>query len=305
MPAVREHDGAGVRIAVASGKGGTGKTTIAVNLAYFLSYAGQQVQYVDCDVEEPNGYVFLEPRFEQRKPARTMVPVIDANRCTSCGECSKKCQFKALVNLPGGNTLVFPELCHSCGLCALVCPEGAITEGQREIGVVETGVGKGNVKFVQGVLRVGEPMAVPLIRQVKKEYLPEHIKIIDCPPGTSCPVVAAISDADAVILVTEPTPFGLHDLKIVATIAQSLSKPIGIVINRDQGDFPPLTRYIAATQLKVLTRIPEDREVARAYSTGALMFNVLPAYREYLEELTVNLGRAMGNASWKKEVFAA
>jgi MinD superfamily P-loop ATPase len=304
VPSVREYDGAGMNLAVASGKGGTGKTTIAVNMACFLAYSGQQVQYLDCDVEEPNGYIFLEPQFGQRKPARITVPVIDSNRCTSCGECSKKCQFKALVNLPG-NMLLFPELCHSCGLCALVCPEGAITEGEREIGVIETGVGKGNVNFAQGVLRVGEPMAAPLIRQVKREYLSGHIRIIDCPPGTSCPVVEAISDADAVILVTEPTPFGLHDLKIAVTVAQTLGKPIGIVINREQGHFSPLNQYIAASNLKVLTAIPEDREVTKAYSTGSLMFNVLPAYREYLAELTVNLGRVMGTANWKKEVCAA
>jgi MinD superfamily P-loop ATPase len=234
-----------------------------------------------------------------------MLPVIDSTRCTSCGECSGKCQFKALVNLPDGNTLVFPELCHSCGLCLLVCPEKAITEGEREVGVIEAGVAKGNVKFVQGVLRVGEPMAGPLIRQVKQAYLPQHIRIIDCPPGTSCPVVKAISDADAVILVTEPTPFGLHDLKIMATVAQSLGKPLGIVINRDQGDFRPLTQYIAAMQLKVLARIPEDREVAKAYSTGALILDALPAYRQHFKELTVNLGRVMGTANWKKEVCAA
>jgi MinD superfamily P-loop ATPase len=234
-----------------------------------------------------------------------MVPVIDSQRCTSCGECSQKCQFKALVNLPGGNTLVFPELCHSCGLCVLVCREGAITEGEREIGVIETGVAADDVRFAQGVLRVGEPMAGPLIRKTKEEFLPKHVRIIDCPPGTSCPVVEAISDADAVILVTEPTPFGLHDMKIVATVVQSLGLPLGVVINRDEGDFSPLTQYIGANHLQVLTRIPEDRKVAEAYSTGSLIFDVLPCYREHLAEITVNLGRVMGTATWRKKVCAA
>jgi MinD superfamily P-loop ATPase len=289
-----------MRIAIASGKGGTGKTTVAVNLAWFLAFCRQQVQYLDCDVEEPNGHVFLKPGIQQKKPARVMVPVIDAARCTSCGECGKKCQSHAIVNLPG-NTLLFPELCHGCGLCAFVCPAGAISEGRREIGAVETGNGAGGVRFVHGVLNVGEPMAGPLIRQVKQEYLPKHIQIIDAPPGTSCPVVKSISDADAVVLVTEPTPFGLHDLKIAVTVAQNLGKSIGIVINREQGRFEPLGNYIASKRLKVLATFPEDREVAELYATGSIVSRELPAYRQRMADLAVNLGRLFGATSWKEE----
>jgi MinD superfamily P-loop ATPase len=289
-----------MRIAVASGKGGTGKTTVAVNLAWFLAFCRQRVQYLDCDVEEPNGYIFLKPHFRQKKPARVMVPVIDAAKCTSCGECGKKCQFHAIVTLPG-NTMLFPELCHGCGLCTLVCPAGAISEGEREIGVVETGNGAGGVRFVHGVLNVGEPAAGPLIRQVKQEYLPKHIQIIDAPPGTSCPVVAAISDADAVILVTEPTPFGLHDLKIAVTVAQTLGKPIGIVINREQGRFQPLTDYIASKRLRLLATFPEDREVAELYAMGSIVSTELAAYRQRMADLTVNLGRLFGASNWKEE----
>lgn len=289
-----------MRIAVASGKGGTGKTTVAVNLAWFLAFCRQKVQYLDCDVEEPNGYIFLKPHFRQKKSARVMVPVIDAVKCTSCGECGKKCQFHAIVSLPG-STLLFPDLCHSCGLCALICPAGAISEGEREVGAVETGIGAGGVWFVQGVLNVGEPAAGPLIRQVKQEYLSKYIQIIDAPPGTSCPVVAAISDADAVILVTEPTPFGLHDLKIAVTVAQTLGKPIGIVINREQGRFQPLTDYIASKRLRLLATFPEDREVAELYAMGSIVSTELAAYRQRMADLTVNLGRLFGASNWKEE----
>ena len=300
MSPVRKRNGAGMRIAVASGKGGTGKTTLAVNLAWFFAFCRQHVQYLDCDAEEPNGHIFLKPQFQERKSARVMVPVIDAAKCTSCGECGKRCQFHAIVNLPG-NTLLFPELCHSCGLCARVCPEGAIGEGERDIGVVETGTGAGGVKFVQGVLKVGEPMAGPLIRQVKQEYLPGHIQIIDAPPGTSCPVVKAISDADAVILVTEPTPFGLHDLKIAVAVAQSLGKPIGIVINRAQGRFEPLEDYVASEGLLVLATFPEDREIAELYSTGSIICKELPSYCERMADLAAIVGRLFGAASGKEE----
>jgi MinD superfamily P-loop ATPase len=282
-----------MKIAIASGKGGTGKTTVAVNLVFFLVTTGQNVQYLDCDVEEPNGHIFLKPTIEHRRSALVKVPVIDQDKCNSCGECSRKCQFHALVVLPG-STLVFPELCHGCGLCSLVCPTKAITETNREIGRIEAGIGLKGIKFAHGILNVGEPMANPVIREVKGEGIPGHIQIIDAPPGTSCPVVETLSEADAVILVTEPTPFGLHDLRIVAEVAGATGKPVGIVINRERGEFRPLTRYLSERKLEVLARIPEDRRVAEVYSTGRILLEALPEYRDYFTDLVLNLGLLQG-----------
>ncbi|OPY69957.1 MAG: antiporter inner membrane protein [Syntrophorhabdaceae bacterium PtaU1.Bin034] len=278
-----------MRIVFASGKGGTGKTTVAVNLAYLLSKAGQNVQYLDCDVEEPNGHIFLKPTIEHTRPALVRVPVVDQEKCTSCGECSAKCQFHALVVLPG-STLVFPELCHGCGLCSIVCPAGAITETDRETGKIETGTGLRGIKFVRGILNVGEPMANPVIREVKREALSGHLQIVDAPPGTSCPVVETMSDVDVIILVTEPTPFGLHDLQVVVKVAQATGKPIGIVVNRDRGEFRPLIRYLAEQKLDVLARLPEDRKAAEVYSTGVLLLQALPEFRDHFADIAVGLG---------------
>jgi len=273
-----------MKVAIASGKGGTGKTTIAVNLAWCLADTNRKVQYIDCDVEEPNGHFFLSPYFFEKIPACVMVPVIDQGKCTSCGECSGKCQFNAIVRLPG-NTLMFPELCHGCGLCLHVCPTKAISEAEREIGRVETGTGWGGIQFAHGILNVGEPMPNPLIRQVKQQGLEEYIQVIDAPPGTSCPFVETISDADLVILVTEPTPFGLHDLKISVSVAQARGKSVCVVINREIGVFQPLDTFLEEQQLKVLARLPEDRRVAEVYSGGGLLLESLPEYHQYFSAI--------------------
>ncbi|MBA4418870.1 MAG: (4Fe-4S)-binding protein [Syntrophus sp. (in: bacteria)] len=287
-----------MKIAFASGKGGTGKTTVAVNFAYFLAFSLQQVQYLDCDVEEPNGHIFLKPEIYEKYAAKVMTPVIDQDKCTSCGECSAKCQFNALVTLPG-NVLVFPELCHGCGLCVRLCPVGAISEGEREIGYIEKGKALNNIEFVSGVLNVGEPMSGPLIQEVKTEYVDNHIQIIDAPPGTSCPVVKTISDVDCVVMVTEPTPFGLHDLKIAVTVAEMLGRPIGVVINRESGGFPPLTDYLLEKGLHVLMTLPESRDISVSYSMGNLILRSLPAYVEKFMELTANIGRLLGRTLWR------
>lgn len=284
-----------MNIAFASGKGGTGKTTIAVNLAYFLAHSGQHVQYLDCDVEEPNGHIFLKPKIDKSTPANVLVPVIDQDKCTSCGECSSHCQFNALVTLPK-NVLLFPELCHGCGLCIHICPERAIRDGDREIGLIEKGTATEDIDFVHGILNVGEPMAGPLIHEVKHHYKENHIRIIDAPPGTSCPVVKTIFDADVVVMVTEPTPFGLHDLKIAVSVAKNLGKPIGIVINRQNGEFPPLEEYLSKNDLPVIMALPEDREIARHYSTGDIILKSLPVYTEQFMELVFNIGRLLGKA---------
>lgn len=273
-----------MNIVFASGKGGTGKTTIAVNLAWMLVRSGQKVQYLDCDVEEPNGHLFLKPDFESREAARVMVPVIHQDRCTSCGKCGEACQFHAIVNLPD-NTLLFPQMCHGCGLCMLVCPEKAIGEGTREIGIIETGRGILDIPFVHGVLNVGEPMAGPLIEQVKGRGKTGCHRIIDAPPGTSCPVVKTMAGADLVVLVTEPTPFGLHDLRAAVAVARSLAIPVAIIVNRENGAYEPLEEYLRKTHLPVLARMPDDRKIAEEYARGNLICEALPAYRGRFREL--------------------
>ncbi len=282
-----------INIAFASGKGGTGKTTIAANLAYFLARSNQQVQYLDCDVEEPNGHIFLKPDLQVKIPTVVMVPGIDQDKCTYCGKCGTHCQFNALVTLPE-DVLVFPELCHGCGLCIYICPEEAICEGKREIGFIEKGEGVERIDFIHGVLNVGEPMAVPIIHHVNNQYKDNCIRIIDAPPGTSCPVVKTIYNADVVVMVTEPTPFGLHDLEIAVSVAQNLGKPIGVVINRENGEFNPLAAYLSKNNLPVLMTLPEDMEIARHYSQGNLLIKALPQYAERFMELAVNIAKLSG-----------
>lgn len=285
-----------MNIAIASGKGGTGKTTVAVNLAYFLTTAGRSVQYLDCDVEEPNGHLFLKPQVESQWSANVMVPRIIEEKCTFCGECSAKCQYNALVSLPTIPPLVFPNLCHGCGLCMHVCPEGAISEDTREIGRVEQGIGPGNMAFVHGVLNVGEAMAVPLIRKVKACSLESHVHILDAPPGTACPLVTTIGDADIVVMVTEPTPFGLHDLSIAVAVAEKLEIPVGLVINRERRLFAPLEEFIVDHKMKVLARIPEDRKIAEGYSKGEIIVETSPDYKGLFYDLARGIGETFGRA---------
>jgi MinD superfamily P-loop ATPase len=262
-------------ISVASGKGGTGKTTIATNLAVSL---GPGVRLLDCDVEEPNAHLFLKPEIRHVESVTTPVPEVDNQKCTLCRKCAEICQYKAIVVL-GANVLTFSEMCHSCGGCMRVCPEGAIHETGRELGVVERGSRNG-LEFVHGRLRVGEAMSPPLIRKVREYMRPDGVTIIDAPPGTSCPVIAAMKGADFVLLVTEPTPFGLHDLKLAVGAVRVLDIPCGLVINRaDMGD--DLVRaYAEEENLPILLEIPFDRRIAEAYSRGEMVVDVLPEWKE-------------------------
>ena len=271
-----------MNIAIASGKGGTGKTTVAVNLAWTLAGAGKVVQYLDCDVEEPNGHIFLKPQINATASVGIPVPVVDEAKCTACRKCAEICQYHAIAVLK--KALVFPELCHGCGGCALVCPVGAIREENRPIGVVETGRA-GAVVFVQGRLNVGEPMAPPLIRAVKKKAIPDAVDLLDAPPGTSCPVVTTVRDADYVLLVTEPTPFGLNDLKLAVEMLRQLRLRHGVVINRaDCGD-RRVRAFCAAEGIPVLLELPDDRRVAEAYSRGQMAVQVLPEWRKLFLDL--------------------
>lgn len=268
-------------IAIASGKGGTGKTTVAVHLAATLLFRKRTVQYLDCDVEEPNGHLFLKPTIDASESVGIPVPVVDAARCIACGKCAEVCEFNAIAMLK--KPLVFPELCHGCGACALVCPVGAIRESPRAIGVAETGRA-GSIAFAQGRLNVGEPMAPPLIRAVKARRDPDAVALFDSPPGTSCPVVATVRGADFVVLVTEPTPFGLHDLALAVATLRPLGRPLGVVVNRADDD-RRVQDYCQAENLPVLAELPDDRRVAETYARGELIFDRLPDWRDRFETL--------------------
>jgi MinD superfamily P-loop ATPase len=262
-------------ISIASGKGGTGKTTVATNLAVSL---GKDVQLLDCDVEEPNAHLFLSPVFEKTEVVTAAVPEVDEEKCSLCGKCGDICQFKAIVVI-GNTVLPFAELCHSCGGCMAVCPEKAIREGERVLGITEAGH-SGHLEFVHGRLRVGEAMSPPLIRKVRSFTKPGVITIIDAPPGTSCPVIASIKGAGFVLLVTEPTPFGLHDLKLAVGAVRILGIPCGLVINRsDMGD-DRVREYAEEAALPILMEIPFDRRIAEAYSRGRMLVEVMPEWRE-------------------------
>ncbi len=261
-------------ISVASGKGGTGKTTVATNLAVTL---GQGVHLLDCDVEEPNVHLFLKPKIDQRETVFAAVPEIDKDKCTLCRKCSDICRFRAIA-IAGQNILTFPELCHSCGGCMVVCPEEAITETGRELGVIEAGASAA-VGFVHGRLRIGEAMSPPLIRKVRSFIKSDKINIIDAPPGTSCPVIAAMKDTDFVLMVTEPTPFGLHDLKLAVEAVKLLHVPFGLVINRSDIGNDDVRQYADMGNIPILMEIPFDRRIAEAYSRGNLIVEAMPEWK--------------------------
>ncbi|NLX20469.1 MAG: P-loop NTPase [Phycisphaerae bacterium] len=278
-----------MRVSVASGKGGTGKTTVATNLAYVASLAGRTVAYVDCDVEEPNGHLFLKPNWLTRRPATRLVPCVDESKCTQCGRCGEVCQFSAIVPL-GGKVLVYAELCHGCGGCTLVCPTGAIREEPRELGMLEMGWAQG-VQFTHGVLNVGEAMCTPLIRQVKDAPPRTEVTVIDAPPGTSCPAIETVRGSDFVLMVTEATPFGLNDLRLAVEMVRCLGLPLGVVINRaDTGNRHTWT-YCGDQQIRILAEIPDDRRIAEAYSRGELAAMISPEYRDLFSKLLAELSK--------------
>jgi MinD superfamily P-loop ATPase len=275
-------------ITIASGKGGTGKTTVAASLA--ISLAAKQPEqpplFLDCDVEAPNAQLFLQTAFDQRQEVSLLVPVINEAKCTHCGRCAEVCQYHAIAVL-GKKTLVFPQLCHGCGSCTALCPEAAIAEAPERMGVIERGVAASSISFARGVLDVGEPMAVPVVRQLLAwaQPAPDQVVIRDAPPGTSCPVVATARGSDFLLLVTEPTPFGLHDLRLAVQIARELHIPTGVVINRDNGIFPDLEAFCAAEGLPVLLRIPFERSIAEGVAQGKTLVEIRPAYMILLQQL--------------------
>ena len=276
-----------MKIAVSSGKGGTGKTTVATNLAITAARAGRSVGYLDCDVEEPNGFLFLKPQIDQTRPVNVSIPKVDLDKCNGCGQCGRICQYSAIVSM-NKQVLVFAELCHGCGGCWLVCPTGAITEFHRQTGQLEIGKA-GDVHCVQGLLNIGEAMSPPVIAAVKDAAPDVDILVIDSPPGTSCPVIESVRDSDFVLLVTEPTPFGLNDLKLAVEMVRALKLPFAVVINRaDVGD-GETRRYCQRQRIDVLAEIPDDRQVAEAYSRGEMACDAIPKYRELYSDLLDSL----------------
>jgi len=280
-------------ITVASGKGGTGKTTVAVNLALTIA-ADQSVDsadplLLDCDVEAPNAHLFLNPVIERREEVGILIPKVDYDKCTFCGRCAEVCVYHALAVVKQ-KVLIFPELCHGCGSCTLNCPEKAIHEVLHVTGVIEEGHARG-IRFAHGILNIGQAMAVPIIRELKRrignvDASPPSSVILDASPGISCPVVETMRGADFVLMVTEPTPFGLHDLRLAVEVARGeLGLLVGVVINRDGIGDEGVEEYCAAEGIPILMRIPLDRRIAEVYSEGGLVTEALPEYREQLRRL--------------------
>jgi len=276
-----------MKITIASGKGGTGKTMIATSLT--LSLAAELTPpplFLDCDVEAPNAHLFLKPTFEQRQDVGILIPRVDEAKCTHCGKCAEVCQYHAIAVL-GIKTLVLPQLCHGCGSCTALCPEAAIREIPDQMGVIERGPAAAGISFARGVLDVGEPMAVPVIRQLKKWAVPQPGQVVvrDAPPGTSCPVVEAMRGADYVVLVTEPTPFGLHDLRLAVQVARELNIPVGVIINRDGSGDAGVDEFCAAAGLPVLMRVPFEREIAEGVAQGKNLVEIHPEYAAHFRQI--------------------
>jgi MinD superfamily P-loop ATPase len=288
-----------MQIAVASGKGGTGKTTVATSLA--LALDGEPVLFLDCDVEAPNAHLFLDPVFTYREEVGILIPHVDTDRCTACGKCPEVCRFHAITVI-GRQTLVFPELCHGCGSCVTNCPEAALTEHVDVLGVLEAGSTRSGLIFARGTLNIGEPMPVPLVRSLKRWANAEAARraprafqavILDAPPGTSCPVVQTLRGADFALLVSEPTPFGLHDLRIMVDVVRQFGIPAGLVVNRDMPGDDALERYCASVGLPIMMRIPLERGIGEALAAGQPLLIARPEYGDRLRRLVAQIARQM------------
>jgi MinD superfamily P-loop ATPase len=287
-------------IAIASGKGGTGKTTVATNLANVVSDLGQNVRYIDCDVEAPNGYIFLKPQIIDTHEVTVPVPQVNLEKCTACGKCGELCQYSAIVCLKQ-HVLTFEQLCHSCGGCWRICPTDAIEPKPVKIGDILLGEA-GHIQFVSGRLCVGSVRTPALIKQVKEYIKPDCFAVIDVPPGTSCPVVEAIRGTDFVLLVTEPTPFGLHDLKLAVELVHQLNLLFAVAINRHGIGNDELEKYCDAEKIDVVMRLPDDRRIAEAYSSGQMIVDTLHEHKEHFSILCDYLEGVKANLDGKRQL---
>jgi len=283
-----------MKIAIASGKGGTGKTTIATAFAQALSNANNSVSLLDCDVEAPNSHIFIQPELDQFEDVNLLIPSVDPEACTGCGKCAEVCQFHAIVVI-GGQTLVFPEMCHGCGSCTLVCPEKAITEIPNNLGILEGGLSQEGIRFGHGILNIGEPMAVPVISKLKKwqNLMDAEVVLIDSPPGASCPVVESLRGADYIILVTEPTPFGLHDLRQAYKVTQVLGIPAGVIINRAGIGDRGVEQYCEEVGLQILMQIPLEREIGQGIAQGKSLLEIKPEYENRFLQLHLQISETL------------
>ncbi len=273
-----------MNIAVLSGKGGTGKTTVSTNLAYTLCKNGYSVKLLDLDAEEPNADLFFDIDFKQEISVDVKIPKVNNVKCMHCGDCAKACQFNAIVASKQA-TFVFSHLCHACGACLIACKYGALDEVTKNIGKIFIGKTDCGIEFVKSQMNIKEPSPVRVIRQAQKFIETDKINILDCPPGVSCPTTQAIQVADFCVLVTEPTPFGLHDLKLAVDLCRSFNLKMGVVINRYDGVFFELESYLEKNHIPILLKIPFDRKIAFAYSNGELFSKIFSAYESAFLEV--------------------
>lgn len=276
-------EGGAMRISVASGKGGTGKTMVAVNLALSVP----DTLLLDCDVEEPDAHLFIRPDWSESRAVTVLVPEVNEGRCDACGRCAEVCAFHAIA-VAGGKVRIFPELCHGCGACAYFCHTGALSETEREIGTVERGSRKG-LDFVHGCSRIGHVLTPAVIGRVLESADPLRVTVIDSPPGTACSMVAAVKDCDFCILVAEPTPFGLHDLKLAVEAVRRMNVPAGVVVNRFGLGNRDVEIFCESEGIAVLMRIPFRKEIAAAAAEGIPLVEKYPEYRRHFDALFQNV----------------
>lgn len=269
-----------MNVTVASGKGGTGKTLVALNMA---CSQGEEIHVVDCDVEEPNLHLFLHPQITHQEKVFLPVPEVNKERCTGCRKCAEVCAFNAIAVFLE-EVVIFPELCHGCRSCILFCPQKALQEGKRELGMIEQGR-QGNISFYQGSLNTGEALAPPIIRYLKKRWTRKGSTILDAPPGTSCPVVETVKGSDYVLLVTEPTPFGLHDLDLSVQLCQKMGLKVGLVINRSDIGDNGVNQFAKREGLPVLLTIPYQEEIARSYAQGRILVKEDAVWKRRFQDL--------------------